>query len=213
MPRNTWGLQLTLYSGKYHWRQRTWKLHELIAILRLYPRLNMTVKYAQECCSVLATILNTNYMRLGHGSIVYTTISIIDAVDLNYSRVWVMEAFFGEFLDTIPRLKWCEGTTCNALHIFIPCSCVPPRTIKSPATVLWLHSTRLRPTLSAFMILYARYEYTDEPKLGCMQIYHTSSLDMRQILFTTTNFNYTKRKIRQWQEMTAMGIQEVMNNE
>jgi len=43
----------------------------------------MTVKYTQECCSVLVTILNTNYMMLGHGSIAYTTKTIIDAVGLH----------------------------------------------------------------------------------------------------------------------------------
>ena len=38
--------------------------------------LNMTVEYAQVCCSVLVTILITNYMMLNSGSTVYSTETI-----------------------------------------------------------------------------------------------------------------------------------------
>ena len=51
---------------------------------------------------------------------------------------------------------WWIHDLCNALHTFIPCSCVSPRIIKSPATGI-LQGLRLH--CHAFMILYAWYVY------------------------------------------------------
>ena len=95
-----------------------------------YLRLNTTVEYAQVCCSILVSILITNYMMLGSGSTVYTTEIICCWSALVQYDFWGIHDL------------------CNTLHIFIPCSCVPPRIIKSPATDLWLYIARLTPTLS-----------------------------------------------------------------
>jgi len=78
--------------------------------------LNMTVEYAQVCYSVLVTILITNYMMLGSGSMVYTIETICCWSALVQYDFWGIHDL------------------CNTLHIFIPCSCVPPRIFRSPAT-------------------------------------------------------------------------------
>ena len=92
--------------------------------------LNTTVEYAQVCYSVLVTILITNYMMLGSGGMVYTTETICCWSALVQYEFWGIHDL------------------CNTLHIFIFCSCVPPRIFKSPATAFWLYIARLTPTLS-----------------------------------------------------------------
>jgi len=105
-----------------------------------YLRLNTTVEYAEVCCSVLVTILITNYMMLGSGSTVYTTEKIC---------CW----------SALVQYFWGIYDLCNTLHTFIPCSCVPqelssllPQTYDCILQGLRLHC-------HAFMILYAWYVY------------------------------------------------------
>jgi len=103
--------------------------------------LNTTVEYAQVCYSVLATILITNYMMLGSGSMLYTTETIC---------CWsaLVQYDFGEF------------TTCviHCTSLFL--AAVYPQELSSllPQTYdCILQGLRLH--CHAFMILYAWYIY------------------------------------------------------
>ena len=89
----------------------------------------MTVEYAQVCCSVLVTILITNYMMLG-----YTW--------------YIPQKQYAVGLHSSSMICWVNSWPVYYAAHYPLQLCTPRKNYQVSCHSLWLHIARLRPTLS-----------------------------------------------------------------
>ena len=105
----------------------------------------------------------TNYMMLGSGSMVYTTETICCWSALVQYDFWGIHDLY------------------NTLHIFIPCSCVPPRIIKSPAMAFWLYTARLMPLPDDDFITHMKHLWLSASNPKKAKLYLLATISSEEI--------------------------------